>query len=259
MNVFHGDPEGPHDRSVTGDRQLRQPPRVRVPLRTNNTNCSTTSRRVVCSVCRWSRLLPHLAANCPGNEALLPLSPTSVLYKIDLGEAPFSLQTMRTETHKKARWRSAIKKKGGERERESAGRERERRLNTIGGKRAELEKRSLKRNKRQAAARRGAADSAAQRSAGQAHSEQPGGARHRTKRQERDGEKRVNGGAPPLTCVKQHVSFVLTGPSLSLASVLARDVHLSIRHRRLAVTNKLQQPRELQNTDDPVFPPNNRV
>ncbi len=62
-----------------------------------------------------------------GHRALLPLSPTSVLYKIDLGEAPFSLQTMRNETHKKARWRSAIKKKGGEsgregeRERESEG------------------------------------------------------------------------------------------------------------------------------------------
>ncbi len=58
-----------------------------------------------------------------GHRALLPLSPTSVLYKIDLGEAPFSLQTMRNETHKKARWRGAIKKKGGEREGE---RERER-------------------------------------------------------------------------------------------------------------------------------------
>lgn len=49
-----------------------------------------------------------------GHRALLPLSPTTVLYKIDLGEAPFSLQTMRNDTHKKVRWRSAIEKKGGE-------------------------------------------------------------------------------------------------------------------------------------------------
>lgn len=58
---------------------------------------------------------------------------TSVLYEIDWGEAPFSLQTMRNETHKKARWSGAIKKqKGGESERDWK-REREGwgRLNTI--------------------------------------------------------------------------------------------------------------------------------
>lgn len=55
------------------------------------------------------------------HRALVPLSPTSVLYKIDLGEAPFSLQTMRNETHKKARWRSATEKKEGETEREREG------------------------------------------------------------------------------------------------------------------------------------------
>lgn len=68
-----------------------------------------------------------------GHRALLPLSPTSVLYKIDLGEAPFSLQTMRNETHKKALWKSAIKKERGERQSEKGGRERAR-LNTIGEK-----------------------------------------------------------------------------------------------------------------------------
>lgn len=68
-----------------------------------------------------------------GHRALLPLSPTSVLYKIDLGEAPFSLQTMRNETHKKARWKSAIKKKGGRDRARERGRERAR-LNTIGEK-----------------------------------------------------------------------------------------------------------------------------
>ena len=31
-----------------------------------------------------------------------PFLQPSVLYKIDLGEAPFSLQTMRNETHKKS-------------------------------------------------------------------------------------------------------------------------------------------------------------
>lgn len=55
------------------------------------------------------------------HRAPLPLPPTSVLYKIDLGEAPFSLQTMRNETHKKARWRSATEKKEGETEREREG------------------------------------------------------------------------------------------------------------------------------------------
>lgn len=55
---------------------------------------------------------------------------------------------MRNETHKKARWRGAIKKKGRERESGGGGaglREREGgRLNTIGEKKAEPEKRSLK-------------------------------------------------------------------------------------------------------------------
>lgn len=78
--------------------------------------------------------LSGISRKLSGHPAPLPLSPTSVLYKIDLGEAPFSLQTMRNETHKKARWRSAIKKKGGERVRERG------RLNTIGEKRAELGK-----------------------------------------------------------------------------------------------------------------------
>lgn len=85
--------------------------------------------------------LSGISRKLSGHPAPLPLSPTSVLYKIDLGEAPFSLQTMRNETHKKARWRSAIKKeRGREREREGE-RVRERgRLNTIGEKRAELGK-----------------------------------------------------------------------------------------------------------------------
>lgn len=70
---------------------------------------------------------------------------TSVLYKIDWGEAPFSLQTMRNETHKKARWSGAIKKqKRGESERDW---ERERGGGEVKhylGKKAELGKRSLK-------------------------------------------------------------------------------------------------------------------
>lgn len=57
----------------------------------------------------------------------------SVIYKIDWREAPFSLQTMRNETHKKAHWSGAIKKqKGGERASEIGGeRERGGGLNTI--------------------------------------------------------------------------------------------------------------------------------
>lgn len=98
--------------------------------------------------------LSGISRKLSGYPAPLPLSPTSVLYKIDLGEAPFSLQTMRNETHKKARWRSAIKKKGGERARER-GRESERarEVKHYRGKESRVGKSSFVRSKWQVAAR----------------------------------------------------------------------------------------------------------
>lgn len=62
------------------------------------------------------RTYPYTGFLCQSTPAPLLFFPPPFLYKIDLGEAPFSPQTMCNETHKKAVWKDATKERGaGER------------------------------------------------------------------------------------------------------------------------------------------------